>query len=103
MRSSTITSHARRPKNSWFIYTNKVNSYEFCLGYKNTKQRAGPYSISKENSSVKLPFGPHRKCDYITRREKNGGIVNEFVFKNSMGQSIGCNVVLLNNLEKKRD
>ena len=101
MPGNIITSKARRPKNGWFLFSTKVGEiYEISLGYKNSKGVAGPYSTSKHNALVKVPYGPPTNCHYKCRKGDDGEIIGEFVFKNSKRISAGCNESLFNNLEK---
>ena len=95
-----LTSKAQRPKNAWFVYCTRVeDSYELSLGYKDTKGTVGPYSSSKKNAAVKIPWGSPTECEYRVRKE-NGEAVKEFKFCNSRKEVVGCNEVLLNNLEQ---
>ena len=99
----SITSRARRPKNSWFVYSTKVGSvYEWGLGYKNSKGYGGPYSASTQSLSVKIPFGPPSQCSYVERKDSTGELIKEYQFVNRKMESVGCNELLLNNFETKR-
>ena len=95
-----LSSKAQRPKNAWFVYCARVeDSYELSLGYKDTKGTVAPYSSSKKNATVKIPWGPPTECEYRVRKE-NGETVKEFKFCNSRKEVVGCNEILLNNLEQ---
>ena len=95
-----LSSKAQRPKNAWFVYCARVeDTYELNLGYKSTKGSVGPYSNSKQNAAVKIPWGPFWECEYRVRKD-NGEPVKEFKFCNSRKEVVACNETLLNNLEQ---
>ena len=68
------------------------------LGYKDTKNKAGPYSSSPHNMAVKLPWGPSTACQYRVRKDKDGP-VKEFKFSNKRRESVCFDEVLLNNID----
>ena len=101
MAPNIISSKARRPKNSWYIFCTKVvETYELAIGYKNTKGEDGPYSSSSKSLTVKLPWGPPTECEFNVRKN-NSDTVKEFKFKNSRRESAAFDEILLNNLERE--
>jgi hypothetical protein len=102
MATNTVSSNAKRPKNAWYLFSTKVgDNFEIGLGYKNTRGESAPYSASKQNLSVKIPFGPPTKCEYNLRKDDKGDIVKEFCFKNCRRESASFDEVILNNLERE--
>ena len=97
MATTIITSKARRPKNAWYMRITKViDFYQMDLGYKDSKNKAGPYSSSPQNMTV--PWGPSTACQYRVRKEKDDS-VREFKFINKRRESVCFDEVLLNNIE----
>ena len=101
MSPNIISSKARRPKNSWYIYCTKVEeSYELAIGYKNTKKEDGPYSSSPKTATVKIPWGPPTECEFNVRKDKSD-TVKEFKFRNSRREGAAFDEILLNNLDRE--
>ena len=93
-----ITSKAKRPKNAWYMRISKViDVYQMDLGYKDTKNRSGPFS-SAAHGQVKVPWGPSTGCEYVIRRVEEG-CVKEFKFRNKRRETVCFDEVLLNNIE----
>ena len=61
---------AKRPRNSWFIYVTKCDTYDLALGYKTGKGVIREYSCSKSNSPVKIPFGTPLNWQFHKKTEK---------------------------------
>jgi hypothetical protein len=96
---SILTSRARRPKNSWFLFSSKVeDNYQFDIGYKTGTGKIGFYSSSPQSSSVKIPWGPPAKCEFIVRKSGDS-VVKEFKFANSRRETAAFDEVILNSLE----
>ena len=59
-----LISNALRARKSWSIRSiSLLGTAELELVYKNTRGEERPYSNSKPNASVKIPFGPPGKCE----------------------------------------
>ena len=93
-----ITSKAKRPKNAWYMRMTKVvDVYQMDLGYKDTKNRSGPFSTTS-HGSVKMPWGPSTGCEYVVRKVEEG-FVKEYKFRNKRRETACFDEVLLNNIE----
>ena len=94
-----LTSRARRPKNGWFLFPSKVGEqFQVDIGYKTGTGKIGFYSSSPQSSSVKIPWGPPVKCQFVVRRSGDI-VVNEYKFSNSRRETVAFDEVILNSLE----
>ena len=97
--SKKLTSRARRPKNAWFLFPSKVgDKFQIDIGYKSGTGKIGLYSASPQSASVKAPWGPPIKCEFIVRRAESE-VVREFKFSNGRNQTIAFDDIILNHVE----
>ena len=93
---SIITSKARRPKNNWFLYSSKVcDKYQINIGYKTSLNRVGAFSSSAQSDPVKVPWGPHTKCQLVVK-SSGDEVIREYKFYNRSHQSASFDEVILN-------
>ena len=95
----------KRPRNAWFFYvTNVMGVNQLEIGYKNTEGDIGPFSLSKKNISVKVPFGPPNLSEYRVRTVGNSGdSVGEFKFVNKRNEVATFAETILNHFESGID
>ena len=95
-----LTSRAKRPKNSWFLFPSKVaDKFQIDIGYKSGTGKIGLYSSSPQSASVKVPWGPPMKCEFVVRRATGSEFVREFKFSNGRNQTIAFDEIILNIVE----
>ena len=104
MPSNTLTSKARRPKNSWHMVTSSVMGvYQVNIIYRSTKGDCGPYSSSPQCVRAKVPWGPPVSCEYRLRKDtKSGEVEKEFRFVNKRHESANFSEKLLNNIKTEK-
>ena len=93
-----VVSNALRARKSWSIRTTSLlGTSELELVYKNTRGEERPYSNSKPNASVRIPFGPPVKCEY-SKKIVGGEEVGQFKFTNKKRETAVFIERILNNL-----
>ena len=93
---SIITSKAKRPKNNWFLFSSKVcNRYQIDIGYKTSLNKVGAFSSSPKVDQVKVPWGPHTKCQLVVKGSGDE-VKREYKFYNRSHQSASFDEVILN-------
>ena len=93
---SIITSRARRPKNNWFLFSSKVcEKYQIDIGYKTSLNKVGVFSSSPQTDPVKVPWGPHTKCQLVVKGSGDE-VQRGFKFYNRSHQSACFDEVILN-------
>ena len=98
--SKKITSRARRPKNAWFLFPSKVgDKFQIDIGYKSGTGKIGLYSASPQSASVKAPWGPPTKCEFIVRRATESEVVREFKFSNGRNQTVAFDEKIFSHVE----
>ena len=98
--STKITSRARRPKNAWFLFPSTVgDKFQIDIGYKSGTGKIGLYSASPQSATVKAPWGPPTKCEFIVRRTTESEVVREFKFSNGRNQTVAFDEIILNHVE----
>ena len=105
MPSITLTSKARRPKNSWHMVTSKVMGvYQVNLIYRSSRGECGPFSSSPQCVTAKVPWGPPVSCEYRLRKDsQTGEIEKEFRFINKRRETSNFSAKLLNNIKTETD
>ena len=105
MPSITLTSKARRPKNSWHMMTSKVMGvYQVNLIYRSGRGECGPFSSSPQCVTAKVPWGPPVSCEYRLRKDsQTGEIEKEFRFINKRRETANFSAKLLNNIKTETD
>ena len=62
----------KRNRSVWFITISKCDgTAEIVINYKNTKGTIAPFSKSKSNASVKIPWGTPNQCNYLVTQKGN--------------------------------
>ena len=98
--SKKITSRARRPKNAWFLFPSKVgDKFQIDIGYKSGTGKIGLYSASPQSASVKAPWGPPTKCEFIVRRANESEVLNGFKFSNGRNQTVAFDEIIFSHVE----
>jgi hypothetical protein len=78
---SGLSSHApKRNRSVWFLTVSKCEgTSEIVINYKNTKGTISPFSKSKSNAIVKIPWGTPNQCKFLVTQKGNEKI-GEFIF-----------------------
>ena len=88
-----------RPRNSWFIYITKCDTYDLVLGYKTGKGKTREFSQSPTNATVKIPFGTPIDCNVEINVNAAGDRSKIFHFRNRHGAVDKLNFNILNTLQ----
>ena len=62
----------KRNRSVWFITVSKCEgTSEIVINYKNTKGTIAPFSKSKSNANVKIPWGTPTQCKFLVTQKGN--------------------------------
>ena len=101
--TNVVTTKAKRPKCSWFLFPSKVvRTYQVDIIYKNSKGDVGSYSSSPKTATIKIPWGPPQKCEFVTKKSGNE-VISQFKFTNRRRETALLDEIILNNLESESE